>query len=66
MKDGVFDAPDVLIDGQPAIGRRADGLGGVRVGEAGEIPRGIDEGVQSIGLTLGIGGTAPISRLRLA
>ncbi len=51
MQDRVLDAADVLVDRQPAID---GGAGGrrfrVRVGEAGEIPRRIDEGVHRVGL----------------
>ncbi len=51
MQHRVFDASDVLVHRQPAVGRRADRRLRVRIGEAGEIPGRIDEGVEGIGFS---------------
>src|SRR5690606_13357682 len=45
------DAADVLVDRQPAVGGRLrDRLLRIRVGEAGEVPAGVDEGVERVRL----------------
>ena len=60
MQDRVFDATDVLIDRQPVIGHRL--VGGALlvpgIGEAGEIPGRIHEGVH--GVRLAPGGLAAV------
>ena len=54
VQDRVLDAADILVDRQPVVGRGlVDRLGGVRVGEAGEVPGAVDEGVEGVGLALG-------------
>ena len=55
VEDGVLDPADVLVDRQPVAGRfPVDGGGGqVRAGVAGEIPGGLDKGVQRVGLAPG-------------
>ena len=53
MQNRMFDATDILIHRQPVIDHR--GIGRVffvpRIGETGEVPRGIDKGVHGIGFT---------------
>ena len=55
VEDGVFDAADVLVDGQPVVDRlsREWGLVVGRVGEAQEVPGGIHERVHGVGLPAG-------------
>ena len=56
VQDRVLDAADVLVDRHPVVrGFLAHGLGGLGVGEAGEVPAAVDEGVQRVGLALGLG-----------
>ena len=52
MQDRVLDAADILIDRQPMIGHRriVRRRGIVRIGEAHEVPRRIDERVHRVGL----------------
>ena len=52
MQDRVLDAADILVDRQPMIGHRriVRRRGIVRIGEAHEIPRRIDERVHRVGL----------------
>ena len=46
VQDRVLDPADILVDRQPFVGGGAgDRFGRGRIGEAGEIPAGIDEGV---------------------
>ena len=54
MQDRVLDAADILIDRQPVVRhRRVDRRRCIgRVGEAGEIPGRIDEGVHRVGFAL--------------
>ncbi len=50
VQHGVLDAADILIDRHPVVGGRpVDRLDGRRVGEAGEIPRRVDKGVERVG-----------------
>uniref|UniRef100_A0A0N5A6W1 LigA n=1 Tax=Parastrongyloides trichosuri TaxID=131310 RepID=A0A0N5A6W1_PARTI len=54
VQDRVLYAADVLIDGQPfGGGGLVDRLGRLGIGEAGEIPAGIDEGVERVRLASG-------------
>src|ERR1700712_87547 len=54
MQDSVFYAADILVDGQPPVGDRRDRRRArVGLGEAGEIPRRIDEGVHRVRLAPG-------------
>lgn len=72
MHAGVFDAADVLVNGNPGIGRffieRQMFIFGVGVTQV--IPRGVDKGVHGVGVALGralagrAGGVYPIVRLR--
>ena len=50
MQDGVFDAADVLVDGQPFLCRRFIYHAGValRAGVACVVPRRFDEGVHGV------------------
>ena len=52
MQDRMLDAADILIDRQPVIGDRRIGRGRSvgRIGEAGEVPRRVDERVHRVGL----------------
>ena len=51
MQNRVLDAADILVDRQPVIdGGARHRLIGARAAEAREIPRGVDEGVERIGL----------------
>ena len=52
VQDRVLDAADILVDRQPVIDGPAVGrpVGQPRIGEAGEIPGRIDEGVHRVGL----------------
>ena len=54
MQNGMLDAADILIDRHPiadgVVIDRPLGIGGA---EAGEVPGGIDEGVEGVGLALG-------------
>src|SRR5262249_7791409 len=60
VQDRVLDAPDVLIDGQPAIDLRAVRRLGVNpgIGEACKVPRRIYERVHGVGLTPGLNAAA--------
>src|SRR5690606_23699893 len=58
VKDRVFHAADVLVHREPfGGGGLVDRLGGFGVGEAGEIPGAVHEGVERVRLTPG-GGAA--------
>ncbi|MNI09594.1 hypothetical protein D3C73_626710 [compost metagenome] len=58
VQDRVLDAADVLVDRQPfGRGGLVDRLGRLGIGEAGEIPAGVDEGVEGVRLAPG-GGAA--------
>ncbi len=51
MQDRVLDAADILVDRQPVVDRRGiHRVLAAGIGEAREIPRGIDEGVEGVGL----------------
>ena len=50
MQHRMLDTADILVDRQPVVGLgRVDALGRVRRGEAREIPRRFDEGVEGVG-----------------
>jgi len=56
----VFHTADILIDGQPVLGRlpRERPLDGMGIGKPGEIPGALDEGVEGVRLAPGRSATA--------
>ena len=55
VQDRVLDAADILVDGQPVIGRSSRSSGSLRMrrAEAGEIPGAVDESVAGVGFARG-------------